>query len=218
MRFAYWTLVLAVIVILLGIFYATPVLAQELMNCNGRLMWGDGTGTCPTQRRARPRPEPAPQPYTQRYFQQPVVVPEPKLTQTETRLEPGTIYISHKNLKLYYAEGPYHATVYPIAVGKQGFSWKGVEKITKIQAWPSWRPPADMRRRKPHLPVYMPGGPSNPLGAKALYLGDTLYRIHGTNDPRSIGTYASSGCIRLHNEHILHLSKKVKIGTTVVVR
>ena len=148
----------------------------------------------------------------------PVHVPNPQIVDVQTKMTPGYIYISHKSRKLYFAESEYTATVYPIAVGTRGYGWKGVEKITRIQAWPSWRPPAEMRRRKPYLPAYVPGGPNNPLGAKALYLGDTLYRIHGTNEPASIGRYASSGCIRLHNRHILHLARKVKIGTVVVVR
>lgn len=147
-----------------------------------------------------------------------VIVPEPEILPVRTQLTPGNIYISTNQLKLFYALDDYRAIVYPIAVGKQGFEWSGTEKITAIKRWPDWRPPDDMRRRDPRLPVLVEGGPRNPLGAAALYLGDTLYRIHGTNDPNSIGTRTSSGCIRMHNEHVLHLMQRVKVGTVVVVK
>lgn len=129
----------------------------------------------------------------------------------------GKIIIDQSAKKLYYTVNNKQAYVYPVAVGKEGFKWTGTKKISREQDWPDWRPPAEMRQRKPHLPEYMAGGPKNPLGAKALYLGNSLYRIHGTNDPKSIGTDASSGCIRMHNGHVVHLASMAGVGTTVHV-
>ena len=146
-----------------------------------------------------------------------VTVREPEIIKTKTKLTPGTVYISTKQRKLFYALGEYKAIMYPVAVGKEGFAWNGIEKVTMIKHWPDWRPPEEMRQRDPKLPVLVKGGRNNPLGAAAIYLGDTLYRIHGTNDPRSIGTNTSSGCIRMHNSHVLHLIKYVDKGTEVVV-
>jgi len=129
----------------------------------------------------------------------------------------GQIVIDQSARKLYYTVSSSKAYMYPIAVGKEGFKWTGTQKISKKVDWPDWRPPAEMRERKPNLPVSMTGGVYNPLGAKALYLGNTLYRIHGTNDPKSIGTAASSGCIRMYNGHVVHLSAMAGVGTTVHV-
>lgn len=129
----------------------------------------------------------------------------------------GKIVIDQSAKKLYYTVSSSKAYVYPIAVGKEGFRWTGTQKISRKVDWPDWRPPAEMRQRKPHLPEFMSGGVKNPLGAKALYLGNSLYRIHGTNDPSSIGTAASSGCIRMHNGHVVHLAKLAGVGTTVHV-
>ena len=129
----------------------------------------------------------------------------------------GKIIIDQSSKKLYYTVSSTQAYVYPVAVGKKGFKWTGTKKVTREVNWPDWRPPAEMRKRKPHLPAYMAGGVKNPLGAKALYLGNSLYRIHGTNDPSSIGTEASSGCIRMHNGHVVHLASMAGVGTTVHV-
>lgn len=129
----------------------------------------------------------------------------------------GQIVIDQSARKLYYTVSSSKAYMYPIAVGKEGFKWTGTQKISRKVDWPDWRPPAEMRERKPNLPVSMTGGVYNPLGAKALYLGNTLYRIHGTNDPKSIGTAASSGCIRMYNGHVVHLSSMAGVGTTVHV-
>jgi len=150
-------------------------------------------------------------------YRPPVVVSEPEVVVTKTKLSPGVIYISTKSRKLYYSLEQHKAIMYPIAVGKRGFAWSGVEKVTAIKNWPDWRPPDEMRIRDRSLPKLVKGGPKNPLGAAAIYLGDTLYRVHGTNDPRSIGTNTSSGCIRMHNKHVLHLIKYINIGTEVVV-
>lgn len=129
----------------------------------------------------------------------------------------GKIVIDTAGRKLYYVLSSSSAYQYPIAVGKAGFAWSGTQKISRKVAWPDWRPPAEMLQRKPHLPQYMTGGVRNPLGAMALYLGSSLYRIHGTNDVSSIGTAASSGCIRMTNGNVTHLAKIAGIGTTVHV-
>jgi hypothetical protein len=106
---------------------------------------------------------------------------------------------------------------YGIGVGREGFTWSGIERVSRLAEWPDWNPPEQMIERQPYLPRFMAGGEGNPLGARALYLGDTLYRIHGTNQPSTIGTFVSSGCIRLTNEDIIDLNKRVKVGTRVVV-
>ncbi len=130
---------------------------------------------------------------------------------------PGSIIIDTSGRKLYYVTGPTSAFAYPIGVGREGFAWTGAEKISRIADWPDWYPPAEMRKRKPELPERMLGGLRNPLGAKAMYLGNTLYRIHGTNDPKSIGKAESSGCFRMLNEHVLHLATLAGVGTQVTI-
>jgi L,D-transpeptidase-like protein len=134
-----------------------------------------------------------------------------------SRYPVGSVVIDHKGRQLFLVESPTDALRYPISVGKEGFSWTGTEKISKVINWPDWRPPDEMRARDPRLPEHMSGGLRNPLGAKALYLGNTLYRIHGTNDPRSIGRAASSGCFRMLNGHVVDLARRISIGTTVTV-
>jgi lipoprotein-anchoring transpeptidase ErfK/SrfK len=129
----------------------------------------------------------------------------------------GTIVIDQSARALYYVLGNGGAYRYPISVGRDGFSWRGTEKISRVAAWPDWHPPAEMRERDPKLPEVMTGGVNNPLGAKALYLGNSLYRIHGTNDSKSIGYAASSGCFRMMNYHVIHLATLAGPGTSVVV-
>ncbi|WP_296206048.1 L,D-transpeptidase [uncultured Hyphomicrobium sp.] len=141
----------------------------------------------------------------------------PQTTSFRNTFSPGTIVIDTAGRRLYYTLSSGSAYVYPIAVGKQGFAWTGVERVSKIVDWPDWIPPAEMRQRKPSLPVRMTGGVRNPLGAKAIYLGNTLYRIHGTNDAKSIGSASSSGCFRMHNEQVVHLAGLVNAGTAVYV-
>lgn len=130
---------------------------------------------------------------------------------------PGSIIIDTSHRKLYYVTGPTSAFAYPIGVGREGFAWTGSEKVSRVADWPDWHPPAEMRQRKPELPEKMLGGVNNPLGVKAIYLGNTLYRIHGTNDPKSIGKAESSGCFRMLNQHVLHLAALVQVGTPVTV-
>jgi lipoprotein-anchoring transpeptidase ErfK/SrfK len=130
---------------------------------------------------------------------------------------PGTIIIDTPNTYLYYVLGGGQAIRYGIGVGRDGFTWSGVQSITKKAEWPDWTPPPEMIARQPYLPRQMAGGPGNPLGARAMYLGGTVYRIHGTNAPGTIGTHVSSGCIRLTNEDVSDLYSRVNVGTKVIV-
>jgi lipoprotein-anchoring transpeptidase ErfK/SrfK len=134
-----------------------------------------------------------------------------------TREAPGTIVIDTPNTYLYLVLGGGQALRYGIGVGREGFTWSGVETISRAAEWPDWFPPAEMIARQPYLPRFMAGGPGNPLGARALYLGNSAYRIHGTNDPTTIGHQVSSGCIRLTNEDVSDLYGRVHPGTKVVV-
>jgi lipoprotein-anchoring transpeptidase ErfK/SrfK len=134
-----------------------------------------------------------------------------------TREAPGTIIIDTPNTYLYYVLGNGQAVRYGIGVGRDGFTWSGTQSITKKAEWPNWTPPTEMIARQPYLPRFMAGGPGNPLGARAMYLGGTVYRIHGTNAPGTIGTHVSSGCIRLTNRDVADLYSRVTIGTKVIV-
>ena len=130
---------------------------------------------------------------------------------------PGTIVIRSGERRLYLVLGNGQALRYGIGVGRDGFGWSGVKRISAKREWPAWTPPAQMLRRRPDLPRHMAGGLDNPLGARALYLGSSLYRIHGSNEPWTIGTAVSSGCIRMRNEDVIDLYERVKVGTKVVV-
>ena len=134
-----------------------------------------------------------------------------------TREAPGTVIIDTPNTYLYYVLGGGQAIRYGIGVGREGFTWSGVQAVTKKAEWPDWTPPPEMITRQPYLPRHMAGGPGNPLGARAMYLGGTVYRIHGTNAPETIGTHVSSGCIRLTNEDVADLYSRVNVGTRVIV-
>jgi lipoprotein-anchoring transpeptidase ErfK/SrfK len=134
-----------------------------------------------------------------------------------TKEPAGTIIIDTPNTYLYLVLGNSKALRYGVGVGREGFTWSGVQQVTRIAEWPDWNPPEEMIVRQPYLPRFMAGGETNPLGARALYLGKTVYRIHGTNQPSTIGTFVSSGCIRLTNEDVMDLYSRVKIGTRVVV-
>jgi lipoprotein-anchoring transpeptidase ErfK/SrfK len=134
-----------------------------------------------------------------------------------TREAPGTIVIDTPNTYLYYVLGGGQAIRYGIGVGRDGFTWSGVQSITRKAEWPDWTPPPEMIARQPYLPRHMAGGPGNPLGARAMYLGGTVYRIHGTNTPQTIGTHVSSGCIRLTNQDVADLYSRVSVGTKVIV-
>ncbi|WP_315804381.1 L,D-transpeptidase [Bradyrhizobium sp. SZCCHNS3002] len=134
-----------------------------------------------------------------------------------TREAPGTVVIDTPNKYLYYVLGSGQAMRYGIGVGRDGFTWSGVQSVTRKAEWPDWTPPPEMIARQPYLPRHMAGGPGNPLGARAMYLGGTVYRIHGTNAPETIGTHVSSGCIRLTNQDVIDLYSRVSVGAKVIV-
>ena len=131
---------------------------------------------------------------------------------------PGTIIIDTKGRFLYLVQGNNRALRYGIGVGREGFTWSGLQKIARKQEWPDWRPPPEMIERQPYLPRFRAGGPGNPLGARAMYLGGTVYRIHGTNQPQTIGHAVSSGCFRLVNDDVIDLYDRVPVGTKVIIR
>jgi lipoprotein-anchoring transpeptidase ErfK/SrfK len=135
----------------------------------------------------------------------------------KTKEPAGTLIVDTQNTYLYLVLGNGKAMRYGIGVGREGFTWSGSEKVSRVAEWPDWHPPEEMIERQPYLPRFMAGGPGNPLGARALYLGKTIYRIHGTNQPSTIGSFVSSGCIRLTNEDVMDLYTRVKVGTRVVV-
>jgi lipoprotein-anchoring transpeptidase ErfK/SrfK len=134
-----------------------------------------------------------------------------------TREAPGTIIIDTPNTYLYYVLGNGQAVRYGIGVGREGFTWSGTQSVTRKAEWPDWTPPPEMIARQPYLPRHMAGGPGNPLGARAMYLGGTIYRIHGTNAPETIGKHVSSGCIRMTNEDVTDLYARVSVGAKVIV-
>ena len=160
---------------------------------------------------------------------QPGVVPDPRDEQLpvafqrqavfyRTNEPPGTIIVDTAERYLYLVQGNNRAIRYGIGVGREGFQWQGLLKITRKAEWPDWTPPPEMIQRQPYLPRFMAGGPGNPMGARALYLGATIYRIHGTNQPHTIGSAVSSGCFRLVNDDVADLYQRVPVGTKVVVR
>jgi lipoprotein-anchoring transpeptidase ErfK/SrfK len=140
-----------------------------------------------------------------------------KLVDYATSEPAGTIIIDTPHTFLYLVRGYGKALRYGIGVGREGFTWSGSERVSRMSEWPDWHPPKEMIERQPYLPRFMAGGESNPLGARALYLGNTIYRIHGTNQPSTIGSFVSSGCIRLTNADIEDLYGRVSVGTRVVV-
>jgi lipoprotein-anchoring transpeptidase ErfK/SrfK len=161
--------------------------------------------------------------------EQPGVVPDPdeerlpaayqrQLVFFRTAEPPGTIIISTSERFLYLVQGNNRALRYGIGVGRDGFQWSGLLRISRKSEWPDWIPPPEMIDRQPYLPRFMAGGPGNPLGARALYLGNTVYRIHGTNQPQTIGHAVSSGCFRLVNGDVIDLYDRVPVGTKVIVR
>jgi lipoprotein-anchoring transpeptidase ErfK/SrfK len=142
---------------------------------------------------------------------------EPPIVYFDQGEDVGSIIIDTQGRKLYYVLPGKRAYQYPISVGRDGFTWSGTERISRIAAWPSWTPPAEMHKRQPGLPMTVTGGLKNPQGARALYLGNTIYRIHGTNNDRTVGRANSSGCFRLTNEHVVHLASIAKVGAKVRV-
>ncbi|MET0746526.1 MAG: L,D-transpeptidase [Microvirga sp.] len=136
----------------------------------------------------------------------------------DARYAPGTIIVSTGERRLYYVLGEGKALRYGVGVGRPGFTWGGTQAISRKREWPDWRPPAAMLKRRPDLPRYMAGGPENPLGARAMYLGSSIYRIHGSNEPETIGQAVSSGCIRMTNDDVMDLYNRAKVGARVVVQ
>lgn len=134
-----------------------------------------------------------------------------------SRQAPGTVIIDTGNTFLYFVLNDRQAMRYGIGVGREGFTWSGEQTVARKAEWPDWHPPVEMIGRQPYLPRFMAGGPGNPLGARAMYLGETEYRIHGTNNPDTIGKRVSSGCIRLTNDDVMDLYERVKIGAKVIV-
>jgi lipoprotein-anchoring transpeptidase ErfK/SrfK len=159
-------------------------------------------GAPPESESDRPAPDP-------KYFRQVVAYSGPE--------KPGTIIIDTPQRFLFLVQGDGTALRYGIGVGRAGFTWAGEKKISAKKEWPDWTPPPEMLERQPSLPHFMAGGPDNPLGARALYLGSSLYRIHGSNEPWTIGQAVSSGCIRMRNEDVIELYEQVRVGTKVVV-
>ena len=131
---------------------------------------------------------------------------------------PGTIIVHTSERYMYLVQGNNRAMRYGIGVGREGFQWQGLLRISRKSEWPDWTPPPEMLERQPYLPRFMAGGPGNPMGARALYLGGTVYRIHGTNQPHTIGSAVSSGCFRLVNNDVIDLYERVPVGTKVVIR
>src|ERR1700682_3072976 len=167
-----------------------------------------------------PTPAPASAPPPQVEIQKPADGPGRLVRQVVDYVSheaPGTVVIDTGNTFLYLVLSGGQAMRYAIGVGREGFTWSGEQSVARKTEWPDWRPPADMLSRQPYLPRFMAGGPGNPLGARAMYLGETEYRIHGTNNPETIGKRVSSGCIRLTNEDVADLYERVKIGAKVIV-
>ena len=173
----------------------------------------------PPQRAAWNNPAPSYAPSTQGDMARPAADPKfaRQVVDYQGDEKPGTIVIDTPHYFLYLVTGDGKALRYGIGVGRPGFTWAGVKEISAMREWPDWYPPSEMLERRPDLPRYMPGGPDNPLGARALYLGSTLYRIHGSNEPWTIGTQVSSGCIRMRNDDVTDLYDRVKVGTKVIV-
>ncbi len=187
----------------------------------------EGAGAPRHVRYAAPPPEwrQQPQPRLAAYAPAPVepqAAVDPLYARAEVPYDgpeaPGTIVVDTPRKFLFLVQGHGRATRYGIGVGRPGFEWSGVKTVSRKAEWPDWTPPAEMLARRPDLPRHMEGGPANPLGARALYLGSSLYRIHGTNEPGTIGRNVSSGCIRMMNEDVVDLYARVPVGTRVVVR
>jgi lipoprotein-anchoring transpeptidase ErfK/SrfK len=149
------------------------------------------------------------------FRQQPI--PSQTVVWRHPEYKKGTVVISTKERRLYYVLGDSKAIEYGVGVGREGFTWSGVKTVTRKREWPDWRPPPQMLKRRPDLPRHMAGGIENPLGARALYLGSSEYRIHGSNEPDTIGAAVSSGCIRMTNRDVVDLYQRVKVGAKVVV-
>lgn len=211
-------------------FAATGVLSWPASQAHAQGFWSGGGPVFQSdieaqkQRREAERAEraksyaPVKYPAYMQGGEKPDIAPEkPPIVYLDNKEEPGTIIVDTQGRKLYYVLPGNRAYAYPISVGRVGFTWTGSERISRIAAWPSWTPPPEMRQRQPGLPITVSGGLINPLGARALYLGNSIYRIHGTNNERSIGRASSSGCFRMMNQHVVHLASLARVGTKVRV-
>ncbi len=179
---------------------ASPALAYEVDPLTREPLMGWGTG---------PNPAPVYRPQATGIARQ--------VVSFGGRHAPGTVVVSTSERRLYFVLGNGQAIQYGVGVGRPGFTWAGSMSVSMKREWPDWRPPAQMLRRRPDLPRHMKGGPDNPLGARALYLGSSIYRIHGSNEPETIGQAVSSGCIRMTNEDVTDLYQRVRVGARVVV-
>jgi len=203
----------AIAAVLLPVGLATPAVSQTLGYAG--YPTGYSQGSFWSDRQALPSPS-----VTEDGGDSSAVLPERlqrKVISYATHEAPGTIVIDTGNTTLYYVLGGGRAIRYGVGVGREGFTWSGVQTVSRKAAWPDWIPPAEMIARQPYLPRFVAGGPGNPLGAAAMYLGSSAYRIHGTNDPSTIGKFVSSGCIRLTNSDVQDLASRVSVGTRVVV-
>lgn len=192
--------------------------------------WSDGRPVFESDRRAQEEREAAERAANRKTYE-PTVYPKymeggerpdfkpavPPIVYLDRPEEPGSIIVDTQARKLYFVLPDKKAYAYPISVGRDGFTWTGTERISRIAEWPTWTPPPEMRQRIPGLPVTVSGGIKNPQGARALYLGSSIYRIHGTNNDRTVGRANSSGCFRLTNEHVVHLASIAKVGAKVQV-
>lgn len=183
---------------LLALSMVAPVTAARIYNPDTNMFEGENTASPKTStRRGSSIPR--------------------ELVAYETNHKPGTIVVETSERRLYFVLPDGKAMKYGVGVGRDGFRWSGRHRITRKAEWPGWTPPPAMRKRIPDLPAYVPGGPDNPLGARALYIGSTLYRLHGTSEPWTIGQAVSSGCIRLTNEDVIDLYERTQVGALVVV-
>jgi len=215
---------------LIGALAATAGISSVAFSALAQDQWSGGAPVFRTDVEARQRQaeqeraarvknyEPVKYPAFMQGGEKPDIAPQkPPVVHLSRSEQPGSIIVDTQGRMLYYVLPGNKAYAYPISVGRVGFTWTGTERISRIAAWPSWTPPPEMRQRQPGLPVTVTGGLINPLGARALYLGNSIYRIHGTNNDRSIGRASSSGCFRMKNEHVIHLVSLARVGTKVTV-
>jgi lipoprotein-anchoring transpeptidase ErfK/SrfK len=189
---------------------------QPLLSVIFATLLGSGMGFAAERDELAVQDQPGYVPSPQEELLPPEFRPQPVFFRTTE--PPGTIVIHSEERFLYLVQGNNRAIRYGVGVGREGFQWSGLLKVARKQKWPDWRPPPEMIQRQPYLPRFMAGGPGNPMGARALYLGDTIYRIHGTNQPKTIGHAVSSGCFRMVNGDVTDLFDRVPVGTKVVVR
>jgi lipoprotein-anchoring transpeptidase ErfK/SrfK len=205
---------------------AAPRQPQQPMTWQERMRATWGVNNPPADPRAAARPQQPQYPQAPAYSARPgnrmflgmfySVIPR-QTVQFRESYAPGTIIVRQREKRLYYVLGDGQAIRYAVAVGREGAAWSGTSTVSNKREWPSWTPTPEILRRQPNLPRHMEGGPQNPMGARALYLGDTLYRIHGTNEPWMIGEEVSSGCIRMTNEDVIDLYNRARMGATVIV-